>query len=284
MTDRVESINEGMKRDVKLAEGVARAKRDDRGFDRLRGKVALVVGGASGMGAAEARLFVREGAKVVIADIQDDRGQALAKDLGASAIYVHLDTRSEDDWAAAVGAAVSDFGGLHILVNNAGVGRYGVIQDVPTADYVDMLDIMLVGAYRGIRAVTSTIAAAGGGSIITISSIDGLASHAGMSAYSSAKFGVRGLVRAAALELGTSNIRVNALVPGLVDTPLIRPEGAPREALAPMEAQVPVAYAAEPHEIALAALYLASDDSWYVTGTDLVVDGGVMAKVPLEPR
>ncbi|MEU1953425.1 SDR family NAD(P)-dependent oxidoreductase [Nocardia rhamnosiphila] len=283
MSDKVESINEGIARTVKLTR-TDRAERDTRSFDRLRGKVALVVGGASGMGAAEARLFVREGARVVLGDIQDERGRALAEELGDAAAYVHLDTRSESDWAAAVDVAVTTFGGLHVLVNNAGVGRYGVIQEMDPKQWIDLIDIMLIGSYRGIRAVTPAITAAGGGSIIAISSVDGVASHAGLSGYSSAKFGVRGLVRSAALELGASNIRVNTIVPGLVDTPLIRPEGAPREALAPMEEQVPVGYAAEPHEVALAALFLASDDSWYVSGSDLLVDGGVMAKVPLEAR
>lgn len=236
------------------------------------------------MGAAEARLFVAEGAKVLIGDVQDDRGKALADELGPNAIFQHLDTRSDTDWEAAVSTATNQFGPPNVLVNNAGVGRFGLIQDTTTAEYLDLLDIMLVGNWRGIKAVIPSMNAAGGGSIICLSSVDGLASHAAFSGYSSAKWGVRGLVRSAALELAPSNIRINAIVPGLIDTPMIRPEGAPREALAPMEEQVPLGLAGEPSEIARAAMFLASDDSAYITGTDLLVDGGVMAKVPLEAR
>ncbi|ANY24373.1 SDR family NAD(P)-dependent oxidoreductase [Gordonia terrae] len=283
MVEKVEAINESLVREIKLA-SVPRAERDARNYDRLRNKVVLITGGASGMGAAEARLFVNEGARVIIADIQDERGKELAEDLGDGAVYTHLDVRSDADWAAAVETSLSAFGSLTTLINNAGLARYGLIQDQESADWSSLVDIMLFGTYRGIKAVTPAITNAGGGSIIAISSLDGIASHPGLSAYSSAKFAVRGLVRSAALELGRSNIRVNAIIPGLIDTPLIRPEGASKEALAPMEEQVPLGYAADPHEIALAALYLSSDDSWYVSGSDLTVDGGVTAKVPLEAR
>lgn len=283
MSERIQSINESILSSVNLAV-TEKAVRDVRVFDRLRGKVAIIVGGASGMGAAESRAFVAEGATVLIADIQDDLGKALAEELGPNAVYQHLDTRSDADWDSAVAAVTAEFGAPTVLVNNAGVGRFGLIQDTTAAEYLDILDIMLVGSWRGIKAVTPSMHAAGGGSIICLSSLDGTASHAAFSGYSSAKFGVRGLVRAAALELAPSHIRVNSIIPGLIDTPMIRPVGAPREALAPMEAQVPVGAAGDPSEIARAALFLASDDSAYITGTDLTVDGGVTAKVPLEPR
>ena len=169
---------------------------------RLDGKVALVSGGARGMGRSHVRHFVSEGARVVFGDVLDDEGKAVAAEVGDAACYVHLDVTSEADWAAAVRTATDTFGELHVLVNNAGILRHATIADMPLDEFRHVLDVNLVGTWLGIKAVIAPMTAAGGGSIVNISSIEGVVGAAGLSAYSASKFAVRGVTKTAAQELG----------------------------------------------------------------------------------
>ena len=260
---------------------VERAPHDDRIWKRMENKVALITGAARGMGAAQARLFAAEGAHVIVTDVLDDLGKQVADELGAAAVYTHLDVSSEDDWVTAIRVASDAFGPVNVLAHCAGIARFGLIQDLTLRDYQEVIQVNLVGAFLGIKACIAPMTEAGGGSMVVISSIDGLAAHAAFSAYCSAKSGLFGLVRAAALELAPRGIRVNTICPGAIDTPMIRPDGVDRSVFAGLEAQIPLGYVGDGSELARAALFLASDDARYVTGTSLTVDGGVMAQVPL---
>jgi 3alpha(or 20beta)-hydroxysteroid dehydrogenase len=261
--------------------GAVRREADDRTWNRLEHRVVLITGGARGLGAAQAKLFAAEGARVVIADILDDRGEQLADEIGERAIFAHVDIGRDDEWTNAIGRATEAFGPVDAVVHNAAVASHGLIEQVPAADFAAALNINLVGAYRAIQASVGSMTAAGGGSIVLISSIESLASHAALAAYCAAKAGVVSLARTAALELASRNIRVNALCPGVVDTEMVRPAGVDRSVFAAMEAQIPLGRVAEPVDLARAALFLVSDDGRYVTGASLVADGGVMAKMPL---
>ncbi len=249
---------------------------------RLQGKVALVTGAARGQGEAEARLFVREGASVVVADVLDAEGEAVAKDLGAAACYVHLDVTSESDWEAAVAAAVAKFANLDVLVNNAGIVAMAMLADTTLADYRRVIDVNQIGVFLGMRSVIAAMTAAGGGSIVNISSIDGLAGMAGMTSYVASKFAVRGMTKTAALELGPRGIRVNSVHPGLIETPMLHTGAADIDAgLAQVAKRFPVGRIGTADEVAHVSLFLASDESSYCTGTEFVVDGGLMAGVPV---
>ncbi|MBC7522252.1 MAG: glucose 1-dehydrogenase [Sandarakinorhabdus sp.] len=235
---------------------------------RVAGKVALVTGGARGMGAAHARRLVTEGACVVIGDILDGEGAALAAELGAAARYLHLDVTKPDDWAAAVSLCVTDFGGLHILVNNAGIFGGAAIVDHPLDLWQRIMDINLTGVSLGIRAATAAMIASGGTSIINISSVAGLRGAAGGSAYVASKFGVRGLTKAVAAELAPFGIRCNSVHPGIIDTPMA-------ENLNTQGYDYPLGRMARADEVTNLVLYLASDESSYSTGAEFVVDGGL---------
>jgi 3alpha(or 20beta)-hydroxysteroid dehydrogenase len=237
---------------------------------RLTGKVALVSGGARGMGASHARTMVAEGAKVVLGDILDDEGEVVAKELGDNARYVHLDVTQPEHWDSAVATALSEFGGLHVLVNNAGIINVGTIEDYALSEWQRILDINLTGVFLGIRAVVKSMKEAGAGSIINISSIEGMAGTLGCHGYTATKFGVRGLTKSAAMELGPSGIRVNSIHPGLVKTPMT--EWVPEDIF-----QSALGRIAEPKEVSNLVVYLASDDSSYSTGSEFVVDGGTTA-------
>jgi 3alpha(or 20beta)-hydroxysteroid dehydrogenase len=238
--------------------------------DRLIGKVALVSGGSRGMGASHVRTMVAEGAKVVFGDILDDEGKVVAKELGDDARYVHLDVTQPEDWEAAVATAVSEFGGLDILVNNAGIINVGTIEDYALSEWQRILDINLTGVFLGIRAVVKTMKEAGRGSIINISSIEGMAGTLGCHGYTATKFGVRGLTKSAAMELGPFGIRVNSIHPGLIKTPMT--EWVPEDIF-----QSALGRIAQPKEVSNLVVYLASDDSSYSTGSEFVVDGGTTA-------
>ncbi|MEU0545081.1 glucose 1-dehydrogenase [Nocardia sp. NPDC005978] len=240
---------------------------------RVEGKVALISGGARGMGAAHAQLLVDEGAKVVIGDILDDEGKALAESLGDAARYVHLDVTEPEQWEAAVAEAQSAFGKLDVLVNNAGIVNGGPLQKFNLDKWRRIIDVNLTGTFLGMRAVTESMIAAGGGSIINVSSIEGLRGAPWAHGYVASKWAVRGLAKSAALELAPHKIRVNSLHPGLIRTPMT--EGIPDDLVT-----IPLGRPAQSIEVATFVLFLASDESSYATGSEFVVDGGLVAAVP----
>ena len=225
------------------------------------------------MGAADARMLVNEGAKVVIGDILDDEGQALADELGDAARYVHLDVSSADDWTAAVETALSSFGTLNVLVNNAGIVQVGPLKTLDVARWQKVLDVNLTGPMLGTKAVIGPMIEAGGGSIINVSSIEGLRGAAYVHSYVASKWGLRGLTKSSALELASSNIRVNSIHPGFIRTPMT--EHLPEDMV-----QTPLGRPGTPDEVATFVVFLASDESSFSTGSEFVVDGGLVTDVP----
>jgi 3alpha(or 20beta)-hydroxysteroid dehydrogenase len=253
---------------------------------RLQGKVALVSGAARGMGQAEAGLFAREGARVMLADVLDEEGAQVARAIGDAARFQHLDVTSEAGWAAAVAATLAAFGRLDVLVNNAGIVIPSLLRDLSLENYQRVIDVNQTGVFLGMRAVIPAMEAAGGGSIVNVSSIDGLIGMDLVFAYVASKFAVRGMTKTAALELAPLGIRVNSLHPGFVHTRMGNPNGDPaaRGLLDRYGARrIPLGRPAEPEEIATLALFLASDESSYCTGSEFVADGGFTAGEPL-PR
>ncbi len=240
---------------------------------RVDGKVALISGGARGMGASHARLLVAEGAKVVIGDILDDEGKALADELGDAARYVHLDVTQPDQWKAAVSTAADEFGKLDVLVNNAGIVNGSTIQRFDLTQWQRILDVNLTGTFLGIQAAADPMIAAGGGSMINVSSIEGLRGTPWAHGYVATKWGVRGLTKSAAMELAPHNVRVNSIHPGLIRTPMSA--GIPEDMV-----PIPMARVADPIEVSTFVLFLASDESAYATGSEFVMDGGVVAGIP----
>ncbi|ASF09128.1 putative oxidoreductase [Nocardia brasiliensis NBRC 14402] len=240
---------------------------------RLSGKVALISGGARGMGAAHARALVAEDARVVLGDVLDAEGTAVAKELGDAATYVHLDVREPDAWQGAVAEAVQRYGALNVLVNNAGIANGNLLVDFDLAEWQRIIDINLTGTFLGMRAATPAMIEAGGGSIINISSVEGMRGSPGLHGYVATKFAVRGLTKSTALELAQYKIRVNSVHPGLITTPMT--ENIPAEFL-----QIPLARAADPSEVAALITFLASDESSYSTGAEFVVDGGLTVGIP----
>ena len=221
------------------------------------------------MGAADARMLVKEGAKVVIGDILDDEGQALADELGDAARYIHLDVSSADDWTAAVEIALSSFG----KVNNAGIVQVGPLKTLDVARWQKVLDVNLTGPMLGTKAVIGPMIEAGGGSIINVSSIEGLRGAAYVHSYVASKWGLRGLTKSSALELASSNIRVNSIHPGFIRTPMT--EHLPEDMV-----QTPLGRPGTPDEVATFVVFLASDESSFSTGSEFVVDGGLVTDVP----
>ena len=247
---------------------------------RLDNKVALITGAAGGQGAAAARRFVEEGAKVLIADIADEAGKALAGELGDNAAYQHLDVSAEDDWGAAVAAAEQAFGPVGILVNNAGILSFGAIEDTSLADYEKIIRVNQFGTFLGMRSVIPGMKAAGAGSIVNVSSVEGIAGMPYLVAYSASKFAIRGMTKVAAMELGKSNIRVNSVHPGMIDTNMIRGvlgDNADAIDLSPMGRKIPLRRVGRPEEIANVVVFLGSDESSYCTGGEFVADGGATA-------
>lgn len=240
---------------------------------RLDGKVAIITGAARGQGEAEARLFAAEGAKVVLGDVLDDLGEAVAKDIGDAARYVHLDVRSPDDWKAAVDTAVSEFGRLNVLVNNAGIANGSAIGRFGLDKWQEIIDVNLTGPFLGIRAAADALVAAGGGSIINNSSIEGLRGTSWAHGYVASKWGLRGLTKSVAVELAPHGVRVNSLHPGLIRTPIT--EGIPDDMI-----PIPLGRPGRPEEVAAFVVFLASDESSYATGTEFVMDGGTVNQIP----
>lgn len=249
----------------------------------LDDKVVIITGGARGMGASHARHFVAEGARVVIGDVLDAEGEALAASLGDRAVYTHHDVTSPDDWTAVVSLAVSELGGLDGLVNNAGVLAFKAMADMDVAEFRRILDINLTGAWLGLQTVTDVLAKSGSGSVVNVSSINGFVGAAGLTAYTASKFAVRGLTKAAAQELGPSGIRVNSIHPGGIATPMTqRPADAERgggsgASEAEAFARVPISRWGQPEEVSPLAAFLVSDLSTYCTGSEFVVDGGLLS-------
>lgn len=243
----------------------------------LEGKVALITGAARGQGAAEARLFAARGAKVMLCDVLDADGQKTAAALGPAAAYLRLDVTDEASWHAAVEATVARFGKLNVLVNNAGIGLLGALKTMSVADYMKTIEINQLGVFLGMRSVAAAMKAAGGGSIINISSIAGLGGAVGGVAYCASKFAVRGMTKVAAMELGPDNIRVNSIHPGGVMTNMLTDAGLTGAGADAMFARTPLGRIAQPEEMATLAAYLASDDSSYSTGSEFVADGGLTA-------
>ncbi|MBB5918647.1 3alpha(or 20beta)-hydroxysteroid dehydrogenase [Nocardia transvalensis] len=237
----------------------------------LTGKVALVTGAARGQGAAEAELFVRLGARVVFTDVLADEGRALAETLGDAARFVRHDVTSSDDWHAAVTVALTEFGALDVLVNNAAIYLTKPLTETEPDELDRMLSVNLVGAFRGIRAVADAMA--GGGSIVNISSqagMEGLSNHV---AYGTSKWGLRGLTKHAAMDLGPRGIRVNSVHPGPIVTPMV-----PHLSTGPGSfPTLPLQRTGLPAEVADLVAFLASDAAAYITGAEIAVDGGLAA-------
>ena len=244
---------------------------------RLEGKVALISGAARGMGAAEARLFVAEGARVVLGDLRDEDGKALAKELGDAALYVGLDVTDEAAWEGAVALAKDRFGRLDVLVNNAGILHFAPLETTALEDFERVMQVNQVGTFLGMKSAAPALREAGGGSIVNISSVAGLEGVAGVIAYGASKWAVRGMTKTAALELGPSGIRVNSVHPGGVDTPMIATEAVTDETRTAAYGGQPIPRVGRPGEVAELVCWLASDASSYSTGAEFVIDGGATA-------
>jgi 3alpha(or 20beta)-hydroxysteroid dehydrogenase len=244
----------------------------------LDGKIGIITGAARGQGAAAARLFVAQGARVVVADVLDDVGKELADSLGDAAIYRHLDVSSEDDWKSVVDEAIDTLGGVDILVNNAGILRFAALPDMPLEDYMRVVNVNQVGTFLGMRAVSKPMMAAGKGSIVNISSVEGLAGMPYLTAYTSTKFAIRGMTKVAALELGPHGIRVNSVHPGMIETDMVKDAAGGHDVdLSPAAKRIALRRMGQPEDIAEVVLFLACDRSSYVTGAEIAADGGATA-------
>ena len=244
---------------------------------RVDDKVVLISGGAQGMGAAHAKMLVAEGAKVVLGDILDEKGEALAAELCAteagSASYIHLDVTQADQWDAAVNLAVEKYGKVTTLVNNAGIVALGKIGKFDMDKFRNVIDVNLIGTFLGMQAVVEQMKAAGGGSIINVSSIEGLRGAPMVHPYVASKWAVRGLAKSAAIELGKFNIRINSVHPGFIRTPMTK--HFPDDMVT-----APLGRPGTSEEVATFIVFLTSDESSFSTGAEFVVDGGLVTDVP----
>ncbi|MER7173557.1 SDR family NAD(P)-dependent oxidoreductase [Streptomyces mesophilus] len=255
---------------------------------KLDGRVVLITGAARGQGEQEARLFAAEGAQVVLADVLDEQGEAVAKEIGDGAIYVHLDVSQEDQWQAAVAAAKGAFGKIDGLINNAGILRFNAIVDTPLEEFMTVVQVNQVGAFLGIKTVAPVIGEAGGGTIVNTASYTGLTGMGAVGTYAATKHAIVGLTRVAALELAGMKIRVNAVCPGSIDTPManpsqLDPDVDAEEMSAALDELygklVPMGRIGKAKEVADLALFLSGPDSTYITGQPFVIDGGWLAGV-----
>ncbi|WP_037669887.1 SDR family NAD(P)-dependent oxidoreductase [Streptomyces griseus] len=251
---------------------------------KLDGRVVIVTGAARGQGEQEARLFTAEGARVVVADVLDEQGEALAKELGA--LYVHLDVGEEGDWRAAVTAAKDAYGHVDGLVNNAGILRFNALVDTPLDEFMEVVRVNQVGCFLGVRTVAPEMEH--GGTIVNTASYTGMTGMAAVGAYAATKHAIVGLTRVAALELAHREVRVNAMCPGAIDTAMSNPalldpsmgtEETSRALDELYRGLVPLGRVGRPEEVARLALFLTSDDSSYITGQPFVIDGGWLAGV-----
>jgi 3alpha(or 20beta)-hydroxysteroid dehydrogenase len=247
-------------------------------MQRLKNKTTIITGAARGMGAAIARLFAAEGARVVIADLLDAEGAALAAELGAAARYRHHDVSSEDSWSNLLRDTLAEFGAVDVLVNNAGVLLMRSLTDTSRADFERILDVNLLGTFLGIKTIAPQLIARGGGAIINMSSVDGMKGSNATSAYSASKWGVRGLTKVAAMELGHRGVRVNSVHPGGINTAMTARAGGEAQAATQryFKATVPLGRMGQPEEVAPLVLFLASDEASYICGAEITVDGGMV--------
>lgn len=241
---------------------------------RLEGKITVITGAARGQGEATARLFAEQGATVVLTDRMIAEGEAVARDIGGKASFIPLDVTNDDEWSALVAKVVETHGKLDVLVNNAAINCLKPILDMTKADLEKVLSVNLVGSYLGVKAVVPQMMRQHAGSIINISSVNGLRGTAGMSAYDASKWGVRGFTKSFALELAPNGIRVNSVHPGAIDTPMLNPHGDLDSAKAAQDYGIILGRVGQPIEVAQATLFLASDEASYITGAELAVDGG----------
>ena len=251
---------------------------------RLEGKVALITGGARGQGAAEARLFAKEGAKVVMADILDEEGEKLEaelSELGGECFYTHLDVSNSENWGKAVETIVARFGKIDILVNNAGIAVWGTNDDTTEEIWDTVMDVNAKGVFLGTKHVIPEMKKSGGGSIINISSISGLVGQPTIQpVYNASKGAVRIFTKSTAVQYGRYGIRANSIHPGAIDTDMISHRIQGEESKNRIKNTVPLQRVAKPIEIAYGALFLASEESSYMTGSEMVIDGGVTAGAP----
>lgn len=239
----------------------------------LKGKVALITGGARGIGEAESRLLAEQGARIIIADVLDTEGAALAAELGEQAHYQHLDVSNEKSWSSIIRFIEDTFDGLDILVNNAGIIRVGALEDTSLDDYMSVINVNQVGVFLGMRSVTPLLKKRGSGSIVNISSSDGMTGSNGLTAYAASKWAVRGMTKVAARELGPHGIRVNSIHPGGISTAMA---GDTSTWTHDTLKHIPLYRAGAPKEIANAVLFLASDMGSYSTGGEFSIDGGLI--------
>ncbi|MDP4534314.1 SDR family oxidoreductase [Marinobacter salarius] len=238
-------------------------------MSRLAGKVALISGGARGMGESHARMFVEEGAKVVIGDILVEDGERLARELGDSAVFIHLDVTCYESWQSAIELAQKTFGGLNVLVNNAGIINFGPLREYSIDDWRKIIDVNLTGQFLGVKAATPVLVDSAPSSIINVSSTAGFQGISALHGYTASKFGVRGLTKSVALELASQNVRANSVHPGTVSTPMNA--GLDVADFNPMRRMGSV------EEVSKLLIYLASDESSFTTGTEFLIDGGELA-------
>lgn len=244
---------------------------------RLDNKIAIITGGARGMGAATSCLFVEAGARVLIADLLDEQGTALASELGEAAHFQHHDVTDPASWAALVKDTVARWGQIDVLVNNAGVLLFRTLLDTRPEEFDKVLRVNLMGSFLGIQAVAPHMIERGQGAIVNVSSVDGMKGANGLGAYCSSKWGLRGLTRVAALELGHRGVRVNSVHPGGIDTVMSNPRALEREQIDHSYANLPLQRIGAPEEVARTSLFLASDAASYLCGAEIAVDGGMTA-------
>lgn len=243
-------------------------------MNQLENKVAIITGGAQGMGATHAKRFIQEGAKVVITDLNEEKGTALGKELGENCLFIKQNVTQATDWQHVIEATEKTFGPVNILVNNAGITMRKSILETTEEDYRRIVEINQVAVFLGIKAVIPSMQKAQNGSIINISSINGIVG--GAVGYTDTKFAVRGLTKAAALECARYGIRVNSVHPGVIATPMLSQDDT-KEAIEKFAKHIPLGRVAQPEEVTNLVLFLASDESKYSTGSEFIVDGGLTA-------